>query len=183
MATSRVLRRFPLNLNIGTDLCHVVRIRQILNSTRATRFIERILNQDERRHHKVQPLLRKQTVPPPPAHDTAPLISRQESSPHKRAADQAADVACSIGPSVHDLQLAATFMAGRFAAKEAVIKAHPHKALTWHDITIRNQTSVHPDRQSAPIAIIRGELEDQEALISISHDGDYATAVCLATWN
>lgn len=67
----------------------------------------------------------------------------------------------------------------RFAAKEAVIKAHPHRALTWHDITIHSQAAVHEGRRGAPVAIIRGENEDHEALISISHDGDYATAVCL----
>ncbi|KAK7721338.1 hypothetical protein SLS64_001634 [Diaporthe eres] len=77
------------------------------------------------------------------------------------------------------MQLAATFMAGRFAAKEAVIKAHPQRNLTWHGITISHQTSTHADRKGAPAAIIKGTNEDYEALISISHDGDYATAVCL----
>jgi holo-[acyl-carrier protein] synthase len=67
----------------------------------------------------------------------------------------------------------------RFAAKEAVIKAHPQKNLTWHGITISHQASTHADRTGAPAAIIRGTNEDYEALISISHDGDYATAVCL----
>lgn len=69
----------------------------------------------------------------------------------------------------------------RFAAKEAAIKAHPLRALTWHDITITTQASAHPDRKGAPVAIISGEDDDHEALISISHDGDYATAVCLGT--
>lgn len=67
----------------------------------------------------------------------------------------------------------------RFAAKEAAIKAHPHRALTWHDITITAQPSAHPGRRGAPVAIIRGRDEDHEALVSISHDGEYATAVCL----
>lgn len=73
----------------------------------------------------------------------------------------------------------------RFAAKEAAIKAHPFKALTWHDITITTQASAHPDRKGAPVAIISGdENEDHEALISISHDGEYATAVCLgSSWS
>lgn len=74
-------------------------------------------------------------------------------------------------------------MRSRFAAKEAVIKAHPHRALTWHDITIQSQASTQLGRNGAPLAIIRGEdeqeHEDHEALISISHDGEYATAVCL----
>lgn len=67
----------------------------------------------------------------------------------------------------------------RFAAKEAVIKAHPQRNLTWHGITISQQALTHADRKGAPTAIIRGTNEDFEALISISHDGDYATAVCL----
>lgn len=68
----------------------------------------------------------------------------------------------------------------RFAAKEAVIKAHPQRNLTWHGITISHQASTHADRKGAPAAIIKGTNEDYEALISISHDGDYATAVCLS---
>lgn len=80
----------------------------------------------------------------------------------------------------------------RFAAKEAAIKAHPHRRLTFHDIIItRNSVARHPQgpedgniqqASGAPVAVIRGGEEgthDQEALISISHDGDYATAVCL----
>lgn len=67
----------------------------------------------------------------------------------------------------------------RFAAKEAVIKAHPQRNLTWHGITISHQASTHADRNGAPAAIIKGTNEDYESLISISHDGDYATAVCL----
>ncbi|KAI3399694.1 hypothetical protein diail_6043, partial [Diaporthe ilicicola] len=67
----------------------------------------------------------------------------------------------------------------RFAAKEAVIKAHPQRNLTWHEITISHQASAHADRKGAPTAIIQDTNEDYEALISISHDGDYATAVCL----
>lgn len=67
----------------------------------------------------------------------------------------------------------------RFAAKEAVIKAHPQRNLTWHGITISHQASTHADRKGAPAAIIKGTHKDYEALVSISHDGDYATAVCL----
>lgn len=77
----------------------------------------------------------------------------------------------------------------RFAAKEAVIKAHPHRSLTWHEIVITSRpssttTPTPPDNNNnrttgAPTAIIRGATEDYEALLSISHDGEYATAVCL----
>lgn len=69
-------------------------------------------------------------------------------------------------------------MLGRFAAKEAAIKAHRHRRLTFHDIELQ-----HAGAGSAPpSARIKGESdaeEDASALISISHDGDYATAVCV----
>ena len=65
----------------------------------------------------------------------------------------------------------------RFAAKEAAFKAHPFRRLTWHDIVIR---PADESEESGPIvAVIRGEEADQMSMVSISHDGDYATAVCL----
>ncbi|PKS09089.1 hypothetical protein jhhlp_003703 [Lomentospora prolificans] len=71
----------------------------------------------------------------------------------------------------------AEFIAGRFAAKEAAFKAHPFRRLTWHDIVIR---PADESEESGPIvAVIRGEEADQMSMVSISHDGDYATAVCL----
>ncbi|KAK3324628.1 hypothetical protein B0T19DRAFT_428998 [Cercophora scortea] len=77
-------------------------------------------------------------------------------------------------------------MAGRFAAKEAAIKAHPHRRLTFHDIVIRklDRGSVDADGgggSGPPVAVIRGERGclSQIAKMSISHDGEYATAVCL----
>lgn len=84
----------------------------------------------------------------------------------------------------------------RFAAKEAVIKAHPHLRISFEDITIAPR---QPDPKEAgnaavnaggggsgggpPVALIR-HIEDgrevvQEALVSISHDADYSTAVCM----
>ncbi|TDZ38951.1 hypothetical protein C8035_v006907 [Colletotrichum spinosum] len=79
-------------------------------------------------------------------------------------------------------------MSHRFAAKEATYKAHPFRRLTFHDITIAKRTQLDEGRKQlpggggAPVAIIRGEREGdpgQTAMLSISHDGDYATAVCL----
>ncbi|KAJ0296235.1 hypothetical protein COL516b_011764 [Colletotrichum fioriniae] len=112
----------------------------------------------------------------------------------------------------------ASFIAGRFAAKEATFKAHPTRNLSWHDITIvrkrfeklqdteelrktkgqgaENKQVEEPKElegseaattsangSGPPVAIVRGTHDDmpgQEVLVSISHDGDYATAVCLA---
>lgn len=73
----------------------------------------------------------------------------------------------------------------RFAAKEAAIKAHSDRRLTFHDVIIEKR-EVEGERLGSgpPIARIRGKGEDEEedesALVSISHDGDYATAVCVA---
>ncbi|KAG8166483.1 hypothetical protein KVR01_002172 [Diaporthe batatas] len=179
MSGQRVLRSFPLALNLGADICHITRIRRILESPRASRFVQRILNDEERSHPKIQCILNK---------GHSPSLSRAAKTScamgeHHTTAAAAAGVEdhspSTAAPNLDELQLAATFMAGRFAAKEAVIKAHPQKNLTWHGITISHQASTHADRKGAPAAIIRGTNEDYEALISISHDGDYASAVCL----
>lgn len=75
----------------------------------------------------------------------------------------------------------------RFAAKEAIIKAHAHRQLTFHDVIIERRANGARGAETLgsgpPIARIRaaeGEEADDSAMISISHDGDYATAVCLA---
>jgi holo-[acyl-carrier protein] synthase len=71
----------------------------------------------------------------------------------------------------------------RFAAKEAAIKAYPHRHLTFHDISIERLAQEGARLGSGPpIVRIKSEAdtgEDESALLSISHDGDYATAVCI----
>jgi hypothetical protein len=81
-------------------------------------------------------------------------------------------------------------MYDRFAAKEAVIKAHHNRRLTYHSIAIHQPLSkpLNPldsvQGSKAPYAVViseSGSWEDgQEVKLSISHDGDYATAVCMA---
>lgn len=74
----------------------------------------------------------------------------------------------------------------RFAAKEAAIKAHSHRRLTFHDVVIERRGRNEERLGSGPpVARIKGRGgedggEDASAMISISHDGDYATAVCMA---
>lgn len=203
MAAPRILRKFPFNLGIGTDICHVVRIESILKSHRGIRFVQKILRPDERSHPKIQWLLKSQSQPVLSFQDERIRPTASSSGAERRKMNDEHG-----GPkSAHNIQTAATFIAGRygvlhfiimkratdfacisrFAAKEAVIKAHPHRALTWHDITIQSPAvGAYPGRNGAPFAIIRGEdkggdadPEDREALVSISHDGEYATAVCL----
>lgn len=66
------------------------------------------------------------------------------------------------------------FLAGRFAAKEAVSKAFKIGigTLGWHDIEVLNSDS------GAPEVFIRGE-KSKNIEISISHSRDYAVSVCV----
>ena len=64
------------------------------------------------------------------------------------------------------------------------MKAHSHRRLTFHDIIIERRGRDEKRLGSGPpVARIRGEEaehgEDTSAMVSISHDGDYATAVCM----
>ncbi|KZF23587.1 4'-phosphopantetheinyl transferase [Xylona heveae TC161] len=74
----------------------------------------------------------------------------------------------------------AQWMAGRFAAKEAAFKAVRSRRLQWHDVTIQSNAS------GAPLLVVSSNTAssnsdcDQIAQLSISHDGDYATAIVLA---
>ncbi|KAJ1333635.1 holo-[acyl-carrier protein] synthase [Microdochium nivale] len=97
------------------------------------------------------------------------------------------------------MQKAAEYMAGRFAAKEAAIKAHPQQNLTFHQIEIQRLKMPHgtpqvvgelgasakndPESSGPPVAKISpgNGRTPMLASISISHDGDYAMAVCLGS--
>lgn len=75
-------------------------------------------------------------------------------------------------------------MSFRFAAKEAAIKAYQVRRLTYQDVSIRKQTAPH-GMTRAPLVLIKQEGKGwsdapQMVPLSISHDGDYATAVCIA---
>ncbi len=85
----------------------------------------------------------------------------------------------------------------RFAAKEAVIKAHPHLSLRFQSISILTAARLARERgveawgsanfiearTNAPMALLKfyrgNQKAEQTARVSISHDGDYATATCI----
>ncbi|KAH8836697.1 hypothetical protein MCOR27_001456 [Pyricularia oryzae] len=167
-AAMTLRRQFCFPLSLGTDICNIPRIRRILDGPQRDRFIRRVLLPEER--GRVYNYL----------NTTPGQVSRTA---------VASDV--ELGR-----RKAAEFLAGRFAAKEAVIKAHPHLRISFEDITIAPR---QPDPKEAgnaavnaggggsgggpPVALIR-HIEDgrevvQEALVSISHDADYSTAVCM----
>ncbi len=82
--------------------------------------------------------------------------------------------------------LTAERLAARFAAKEAAIKALglAEKGVGWRDIEIERQPSGACDLvlhgAALQLSHARG-LEDVS--VSLSHEGDYATAVVLATYH
>ncbi|KAK8080629.1 hypothetical protein PG997_008447 [Apiospora hydei] len=179
-------------LGLGNDVCHIPRIYRILTSCHAQRFITRVLTAEERSEPRPQALLR--CIGPRPS-------SRFDQS----------DAPWATGASdnrIPNVWKAAVFMAGRFAAKEAAIKAHSSRRLTFEDIRIvRTRPAARPlkgvddekDREEEaghgdgtndaalssgpPVAVIKGYppgQPDTTAMLSISHDGDYAAAVCLS---
>ncbi|RDA82785.1 hypothetical protein CP532_0849 [Ophiocordyceps camponoti-leonardi (nom. inval.)] len=99
---------------------------------------------------------------------------------------EAAEARMRLRPGGTGCREEASFVAGRFAAKEAVIKAFSSRAkLGWHDIEVERGGG--GGEGTGPVGRVRrgecegGEGEDEEVLLSISHDGDYATAFCVAS--
>lgn len=113
MSGPRILRRFPFALKLGTDICHVIRIRKILESSRGTRFVQRILNEEERGH----PLIRCILDDRPSIREAKVLGSHYQTINHHTGVTAAHGKISSplrTGPSFEELRLAATFMAGRY---------------------------------------------------------------------
>ncbi|KAI0160168.1 hypothetical protein GGR57DRAFT_408949 [Xylariaceae sp. FL1272] len=203
---------------IGNDICRVVRIRQILSTRKGPQFIRRILSPTELVNPATTQILEciSDETLRPDADGAMPT-----------SANSMKDCANSSFQNSVRFKRAAEFMAGRFAAKEAVIKAHPYRRLTFRQIDIVradfDPSADSSDKVSAPsshaqvggpseesvseeirrkpesskastsssgplVACFRsteGGDDDGDrtyASVSISHDGEYATAVCLG-WN
>jgi len=74
----------------------------------------------------------------------------------------------------------ASHFAGRFAAKEAVVKALGtgfRKGISWQDIEIINGALGNPEVKLS--ACLREQFDPTEVLVSISHSRNYATAVAI----
>lgn len=85
-------------------------------------------------------------------------------------------------------------LAGRWAAKESFIKSWSQaiygqppviaeEAVVWSEIEVRADRWGRVALELAPdlAATVRESIGDFSTQISISHDGDYATAVCMLT--
>lgn len=115
MAVRRVLNQFPLNLNIGTDICHVVRIRTILESARANRFIHKILNVEERGHPKIQWMLSRDASAATSRKGRPPGRMQDPQASEREAHGDSSSSSTGLGQRPQELQVAATFLAGRCA--------------------------------------------------------------------
>ncbi|KAL1836479.1 hypothetical protein VTJ49DRAFT_5081 [Mycothermus thermophilus] len=209
---------FPLPLRIGTDICRVPRIAQILRRPpkEPGRFVRRVLAAPEVAFAPPVVRMMWQQGGGPPGKDDGGTTSwrgwgairtgepgkgegegegegrvKEEVKKGLEAAER--QDGGKLKDSV-EFRRAVEFVAGRFAAKEAAFKAHPHLHLGFHDVLIlaagdaqsmfgkeRWPPLTNSRTGNAPVAIIRdgdkGRI--QVAQISISHDWGYATAVCM----
>ncbi|KAG4426928.1 hypothetical protein IFR05_017589, partial [Cadophora sp. M221] len=86
-----------------------------------------------------------------------------------------ADLDREMGSADMALQKVARFLAGRFAAKEATMKAHHSRRLTYHSILI-----LKPEQEEgagvrgsvAPVAIVLDESERRVGLRGEEEEGD-----------
>ncbi|KAK4159802.1 hypothetical protein QBC43DRAFT_221322 [Cladorrhinum sp. PSN259] len=166
---------FPLSgLRIGIDICAISRIEGILrpkvmsdrgggggDNARAKRFIKRVLSPREIEEGVARRAYLRAIM------QSGGAVTDVEGYDDDEDDDEAS------------LKRASVFLAGRWAAKEAAVKAHP-----WRRLVVGDEKTLDRDNGSdAPVVVIRGNeeegMEDQMALVSISHDGDYATAVCV----
>ncbi|KAI9817932.1 MAG: hypothetical protein M1832_004552 [Thelocarpon impressellum] len=148
---------FPLPLALGTDIVHIPRIARLLGKDGgrwAAPFIRRVFA---------------------PGHERMAALARLEAA--RKKGDGGVE----------------RWIAGRFAAKEAALKAHSSRRLSFHEVCVevgRVKPFVvirpSPPRETAAAGAettADGEVETergQVARLSISHDGEYATAVVLA---
>ncbi|CAK7199733.1 hypothetical protein SEUCBS139899_002416 [Sporothrix eucalyptigena] len=206
VAASRVLPFALPQLHVGTDICRIERIYAILakpeagplshlarSQTNASRFIRRVLTRTEiDALGPAQPLDALATAS---SHAVVAWLAHGKTLTLTTPLNIPTKAPNASSP----LWRAAQFLASRFAAKEAAIKAHPHlRGLTLQDIRIARMYEGSPEAEDAlarkgsgaPVAYVRvpstattdgdgGEIVEQEARLSISHDGEYATAVCL----
>ncbi|OJJ31163.1 hypothetical protein ASPWEDRAFT_72154 [Aspergillus wentii DTO 134E9] len=176
---------FPYPLALGTDICHIPRIQRLLTDNsqkQVDRFSQRIFSPAERSFFQEQ-------------YDK--VLQLRENIADKADNEDNGQDESGTDKNLQRTQYERAFwklsswVAGRFAAKEAAMKAvYPHR-LGWHQaeiLTVPGKMKpvlvLHvPPPQTADTNEGDGDLPPlrrQVAQLSISHDGDYATATVLA---
>ncbi|KAI0966888.1 hypothetical protein F4678DRAFT_465969 [Xylaria arbuscula] len=195
-----------LPFTIGNDICRIARVRLILKGNLGPRFIHRVLKAEEIKNPTTANILR--------------CILDHDAEKSKHAQSTASPAFKKVILDTPSFTRAVEFMAGRFAAKEAVIKAYPQDHLTFQRIAVvrarfdespRSENSILSQYENQIITKKESPAEDGKAeesqptdetvappprgplmakitmrigqpmyaSVSISHDGDYATAVCV----
>ncbi|KAK4125923.1 hypothetical protein N657DRAFT_678952 [Parathielavia appendiculata] len=221
---------FPYPIHVGTDICNVKRVLRLLRGDHCARFIRRVLTPEELTRakpvvHKVLEAASNRTAAQlvgtgleadermeslwalrGGAGREASQAIRPQAEAREDDVPWNPDTAAAEGEGLdwreHSMyRRAAYFMAGRFAAKEAAFKAHPHRYLGFHDVVVltwpeNQQMTTRPPTEdargwwnpavwnhNAPIVVIKAPGgsggRDQIARVTISHDGDYSTATCI----
>ncbi|KAK0645641.1 hypothetical protein B0T16DRAFT_492756 [Cercophora newfieldiana] len=152
---SRAVTPFPFpNLQLGTDIVRISRIQTLLDGDFGQKFLKRILTEGE-------------------------ALDIWKAKPENNGSMTPDDWTA----FTHEMKTRAGTVAGRFAVKEAVIKAHwgvnGGRGVTFHDVVVVKERGVGAGT-GPPRAFVRGEGGRwREVRVSISHDGEYATAVCM----
>ncbi|KAI0426839.1 hypothetical protein F5Y09DRAFT_317799 [Xylaria sp. FL1042] len=190
---------------VGNDICRIARVRRILQGRLGPQFVRRILRPEEIDHSTTAKTLR--------------CIFDRTTAHGSEDAQRTVPPEVTGAYSAPEFSRAVEFIAGRFAAKEAVIKAHPSRRLTFQRIAIlraafrsdpeestlgefeqatgqekgaegetqeRVEEGTREDRASPPqsgplVAEIEPGFPSRltYASVSISHDTEYVTAVCV----
>jgi holo-[acyl-carrier protein] synthase len=194
------LRPFPFTaLSIGTDIAHVPRIARLVASPRTRpRFLRKVLTSREERdfHLRFSSELqarggRNNTHGGALPWRSAGAVDWVKSGGDAAAAEGKRGGGDGDGEHARWVERAAKFLAGRWAAKEAVVKACSWRRLMFDEIVvlreeggkrvygvILDEREVREKRDYDSVG--EGEPAGQVVQLSISHDGEYATAVCLA---
>ncbi|KAK4199431.1 hypothetical protein QBC40DRAFT_82292 [Triangularia verruculosa] len=221
---------FPLGLTIGTDICMIPRVYSLISANQGTpivptlgrpfagldnvdRFTKKLLTNNERQRLEDLPVYL----------NAMKIMSYRDGIGQKKYTMMLAKQKSERKGEIWKL---AEWLAGRWAAKEAVIKAHafrtgtPAGKVTFGGVEIvvegeaeigakngaEEGTEAEEEYEKRdyimepisglvggrtevgrvtgpPVAVVLDDektgLRGQVALLSISHDGDYATAVCL----
>jgi holo-[acyl-carrier protein] synthase len=165
--------RIPISLpyTIGTDIVHVKRIRELIfgklqtndGGKYSTRFLDRILHPLERQDFDKR----------------FPAFVKRIGNPHSDSEDNNHRLGAQFKEST------GSWVAGRWAAKEAAKKAWGAQTLSFKDVRVEVcEGGAVQIVCSGWRTLALGQLPEraeQVARLSISHDGDYAIATVLAT--
>ncbi|KAJ3153138.1 hypothetical protein HDU89_000766 [Geranomyces variabilis] len=139
-------------LGLGTDIIHIPRLRALLSRHPPARFARRILSPSEREAFAAKFATYNLDQPLPKREDEDSVTQRR----------------------------LVTFLAARWAAKEAAFKAmYPIWYLKFSDVSIRNMASGSGKPYLDLNQAVAVKANVSASHVSMSHDGDYAIAQVL----